>query len=43
MRQEFFVADTKREKVNHEAPLIKCFGDVIKPDARFGIKKLELR
>jgi hypothetical protein len=38
MRQEFFVADTKREKISHEAPLIQCFGEVIKSDARFGIK-----
>lgn len=33
------MADTKREKVNHEAPLIKCFSDVIKFDSRFGIKQ----
>ena len=33
------MAETKREKVNHEAPLIQCFGKVIKSDARFGIKE----
>lgn len=39
MRQEFCVAETKRKKVHHEAPLIRCFGEVIKSDARFGIKE----
>lgn len=33
------MANNKREKVSHEAPLIQCFGEVIKSDARFGIKK----
>jgi hypothetical protein len=39
MRQECFVAETKRERMNHEAPLINCFSEVIKSDTRFGIKK----
>jgi len=39
MRQEFCVAETKREKVNHEAPLIRCFSEIIRSNARFGIKK----
>lgn len=39
MRQELCVADTKRGKVNHEAPLIQSFSEVIRSDARFGIKK----
>lgn len=33
------MADTKREKINHEAPLIRCFSKAIRSDARFGIKK----
>lgn len=33
------MADAKREKVSHEAPLIQCFSEVIRSDARFGIKK----
>lgn len=33
------MADVKREKVNHEAPLIQCFSEVIRSDTRFGIKQ----
>lgn len=33
------MTDTKKEKINHEGPLIRCFGEVIRSDARFGIKK----
>lgn len=33
------MADAKREKVSHEAPLIQCFSEIIRTDARFGIKK----
>ncbi|PIX99523.1 MAG: hypothetical protein CO125_09145 [Hydrogenophilales bacterium CG_4_9_14_3_um_filter_59_35] len=32
------MADTKREKINHEMPLIQCFKLVITSDATFGIK-----
>ena len=33
------MAKAKREKVNHEAPLIQCFKEVIENDQRFGIKR----
>lgn len=31
------MSDKKREKLNHEAPLIECFKQVIKLDKKFGI------
>lgn len=33
------MADKKIKKVNHEAPLIQCFSEIIESDSRFGIKK----
>ena len=32
------MANAKREKINHETPLIKCFSEIIRLDTRFGIK-----
>lgn len=34
------MSDTKREKVDHEEPLIRCFSEVIESDAKFGIKEI---
>jgi hypothetical protein len=33
------VPEEKREKLHHEAPLIKCFKEVIGNDQKFGIKR----
>lgn len=33
------MTEAKREKINHEAPLIRCFSEIIKLDEKFGINK----